>query len=71
MPYHLHVRIQKVSPEGVQLFICFVFLVDEGKEHSYATISGPSTIHQRNAILKAFRWRAYDGPTFNPDLEAL
>ena len=52
------------------LFVCFS-LVDEGKENPYETISGPSSIHQRNTIPMAFRWRAYDGQTKNTGLEAL
>ena len=34
------------------------FLVDEGREDPSATISGPSSALQRNAIKMAFRWRA-------------
>ena len=31
----------------------FLVLVNEGREDSNTTISGPSSVHQRNAILMA------------------
>ena len=45
-----------------------IFLVDEGREDSYTkctTISGTSSVRQRNAILMAFRLWADDGPSLN------
>ena len=39
-----------------------LFLVDEGREDSNITISGPSSARQQNAIYMMFRWRADDGP---------
>ena len=53
-----------VFSEGVQLRLrfFFFFLVDEGREDSNITISGPSTARQQNAIYMLFRWRADDGP---------
>ena len=59
---------QESFARGGPTFCLFVFLVDEGKEDPYATISGQSSIHQRNTIPMAFRWRAYDGHTFNTSL---
>ena len=44
-----HVRIQKVLAERVQLSQVF-FLVDEVGENPNATIIGPSSTRQRNAI---------------------
>ena len=46
-------------------------LVDEGREVQNTTISGPSLARKRNAIEKAFCWRAVDGPTLKADLVAL
>ena len=46
-------------------------LVVEGREDLNTTVSGPSSIHQRNAIYMAFRWRADDGLTLNVGLVAL
>ena len=34
------------------------------------TKSEPSSVHQRNAIKMAFRWRADNGPTLNAGLVA-
>ena len=48
-----------------------VFLVEEGREDLNTTISGPTSVHQRNAIQTAFRWRVHDGPTLNTGLVAL
>ena len=49
----------------------FVFyLVDEGIENRNTAINGPLSVHQRNAIKMAFRWRADDGPTLNAGLVA-
>ena len=53
-----HARIQKVFSEGVQLcqgFFSYFFLVDE----------------EIQIPLKAFRWRANDGPILNAGLVAL
>ena len=47
------------------------FLVNEGKEDTNTTISGPSSACQRNAIIMAFRWRADDDPALNAGLKAL
>ena len=47
------------------------FLVDEGIEDPNTTKSGPSSAHQQNAILMAFRWQANDGPTLNAGFVAL
>ena len=63
--------IQKVLPEGVQLYDNFFFLLCEGREDQNSTKSGPSSAHQGNAIKMAFRWRADDGPTLNAGLVAL
>ena len=52
-------------------FSFFSFLVDEGREDSKTTKSGPSSARQRNAIEMAFHWRADDGPTLNAGLEDL
>ena len=67
--HKMHMRIQKVLSEEVQLW--HFFLVDEGREDPNTTISGPWSARQRNAILMAFRWRADDGPTLNSGLVAL
>ena len=40
--------------------VCY-FLVYEGREDPNTTINGPSSAHQRKAILKASRWRANAG----------
>ena len=46
-------------------------LVDKGVgEDPSTTISGSSSVHQRNAIEIAFHWRANDGPTLNAGLIA-
>ena len=47
------------------------FSVDEGGEDPNTTKSGPSSAHQRKAILMEFGWWADDGPTLNADLMAL
>ena len=47
------------------------FLAVEGGEDPNTTISGPSSVRQRNAIQMAFRWRADDGPVLNASLVAL
>ena len=57
-----HARIQKVLTEG-STFDNVSFLVVEGREDPNTTISGPSSVRQRNAIQMAFHWRADDGPT--------
>ena len=36
-------------------FFFFFFIVDEGREDQKSTISGPSFVHQQNAIEMAFR----------------
>ena len=41
----------------------YFFLVDEGREDTVTTISGPTSARQRNAIQMAFLRRADDGPT--------
>ena len=43
------------------------FVVDEGREDSNITISGPSSARQRNGI----KWSADDGPILNAGLVAL
>ena len=49
-----HEWIQKVLAEEVQLgqrfVLCFVILVDEGKEDPSTTISRPLSVHQQNTI---------------------
>ena len=59
-----HARIQKVLTEG-STFDNVSFLVVEGREDPNTTISGPSSVRQRNAIQMAFHWRADDGPTLS------
>ena len=59
------------GPNLTMFFFCFVFLVDEGREDSNTTISGPSSARQRNAIKIAFCWRVDDGSTLNAGLKAL
>ena len=44
---------------------------DEGMKDPNTTISGPSTAHQQNAILMAFRRRPDDGPTLSVGLVTL
>ena len=44
-------------------FFFFFFFFNEGWEDPNATISGPLSALQRNAIYMAFRWRADDGST--------
>ena len=39
-------------------------------EDQNTTISGPSSVRQRNAIKMAFCWRVHDGPTLNAGLVA-
>ena len=63
-------RIQKVLSEGVQIFDN-VFLAVKGREDPNSTISGPSSVRQRNANKMAFHWRADDGPTLNAGLADL
>ena len=47
----MHARIQEVLPEGdFDNGFLFFFLVDEGREEANATINGPSSALQRNAI---------------------
>ena len=53
------------DPTMRTFFFLFFFLIDEGREDPYATISWPSLVHVRNAISMSFRWRAYDGQTLN------
>ena len=60
---------QRVSDFDV--FFCFFFLVDEGRDNPNATISGPTSARQRNAFEMAFRCRTNDGPTFNAGLVTL
>ena len=43
----------------------------EGRGDPNATISGPSSARQRNAIAMAFRWRVDVDPTLNAGLIAL
>ena len=66
---------RKFSQRGPNLFdnvfIYFIFLVNEGIDDPNAILSGPSSARQRNAISMAFRWRADDGPTLNAGLVAL
>ena len=45
-----------------------LYLVDEGREFQKTTRSGPLSARQRNAIKMAFRWRAYNDPTWNSGL---
>ena len=54
----------RVGP-ALTAFLCFVLLVDEGREDPNTTKSGLFSARQRNAIKMAFRWRADDGPTLN------
>ena len=51
--------------------VCFLFLVDDGREDPNNTKSGPSSARQRNVIEMAFRWRDDNGPTLNAGLVAL
>ena len=51
--------------------LCFVLLVDEGREGPNATKRGSSSARQRNTIYMSFRWRADNGPILNAGLEAL
>ena len=47
----MHARIQEVLPEGdFDNGFLFFFFDDEGREETNATINGPSSDHQRNAI---------------------
>ena len=55
---------------GGQNFI-FFFLVDNVIEDPNVTINGTSSAGQRHAIKMAFRQRADDGPTLNPELVAM
>ena len=48
-----------------------LFLVDEGRDDPNTTKSGPSSVHMRNAIKMAFRWRADGCQTLNAVLVAL
>ena len=62
-----HARIQKVLPEGFQLWqgfcLCVVFLLRRERIRN-STKGGPLSVHQQNVILMSFHWRANDGPTF-------
>ena len=49
-----HARIHKVLTEG-STFDNVSFLVVEGREDPNTTISGPSSVRQRN--LAPFKWR--------------
>ena len=68
--HHVHARIQKVLSEGVItfffVFVFFCIFVDEWRKDQNATISGPSSARQRNAIRNgvslACRWRFAGGP---------
>ena len=62
----LHVRIQKILSEGVQLWQ-HSFLVDARMEDPSTTISEPSSSRH----WMAFCWRADDGPTLNAGLVAV
>ena len=44
---------------------------DKKKVDPNSTKSGPSLVHQRNAIWMSFRWRADDRSTLNAGLSAL
>ena len=59
------------KPFADQNLTTFFFLVDEWREDSNTTLSGPSSARQRNAILMAFRWRANDCPILNAGFVAL
>ena len=60
------------GPKLTTFFFFFsFFLVDEGREYPNTTISRPSSVRQRNAILMAFRCRANDGRTLNAGLVAM
>ena len=45
-------------------------VADEGRADPKTINSGPLPASQRN-VIKCFRWRADDGPTFNAGLVAL
>ena len=53
------------------MFFYFIFFNDKGIEDPNTAINGPSLARQQNAIEKAFRWRADDGPTLIAGLVAL
>ena len=53
--------IQKLLSEEVQLRKLFLLV----REDPNTTISAPSSVRQRNAILLAFRWRADYDSTLN------
>ena len=59
-----HARIQKLLSERSNFDYVF-FLLDEGIDDPNATMNGPSSALQRNAIKMVYRWRADDGPTLN------
>ena len=61
--YTLSNPIQKSFVRGGQTLK--LFLVDDERVDPNTTKSGPSSAHQRNAILMAFRWRANGGPILN------
>ena len=68
-----HARIQRIFPEGVQLF--FIFLVNEWIQIplTRAIIGTPAkrNLTPAKRHLIAFRWRADDGPTLNAGLVVL
>ena len=61
---------QRVS-DFDNVFLCFFFSVDEGRDDPNTTISGPTLARQQNAFEMAFLCRTNDGPTFNADLVTL
>ena len=65
----VHARIQKKIVSGGPTLITFFFYLMNVRKDPNTTISGPSSAHQRNAILMAFRRRADDGPTLNAGLQ--
>ena len=55
------------GPSLTTFIVCFVILVDEGREDNNFAISGTFSACQQNAIIC---WRANNGPSLNAGLVA-